>query len=76
MAKPPHRMGEINMYMKLHYDTRIKAEADRRLEIAQRQYDAISRYRLVIRNHGEQRLLAAELHDAPHLAEHSDEPHV
>ena len=39
MAKPPRRMGEINMYMKLHYDTRIKAEADRRLEIVQRQYD-------------------------------------
>jgi hypothetical protein len=32
-------MGEVNHYMKLYYETRMKDEADRRLVIAQREYD-------------------------------------
>ena len=39
MPKPPRRMSEISMYMKIHYELRMKAEADRRLVIAQCEYE-------------------------------------
>jgi hypothetical protein len=39
VPKPPRRMAEINYYMKLHYNTRMKSEAYRRFDIAKRDYE-------------------------------------
>ena len=39
MPKTPRRLSELNMYMKIHYELRMKGEAERRLMMAQHEYE-------------------------------------
>jgi hypothetical protein len=38
LSKPTRRMGEINQYMAMYYETRMKEEAERRISTAQLKY--------------------------------------